>query len=91
MKEPSKQFANSWANDVEQFPEADGALLSVWAHLSFRFAAHFADSFLWQKGIHQALHSAGEDLTKILEQAPHDNDILEKFPVVGILHTRTRA
>jgi len=26
------------------------------------------------------------DLTDALEQAPHYEDVLEKFPVVGILH-----
>jgi len=43
-------------------------------------------SFLWKDGTHQALHTAGVDLTKALEQAPHVGDALEKFPVVGILH-----
>jgi predicted heme/steroid binding protein len=43
-------------------------------------------SFLWKDGTHQVLHSAGVDLTDALEQAPHDEDVLEKFPVVGILH-----
>jgi len=43
-------------------------------------------SFLWKDGIHQVLHSAGADLTDALEQAPHGGDVLEKFPVVGVLH-----
>jgi len=43
-------------------------------------------SFLWKDGTHQVLHSAGVDLTDALEQAPHGGDVLEKFPVVGILH-----
>jgi len=43
-------------------------------------------SFLWKGGIHQVLHSAGVDLTDALEQAPHCGDVLEKFPVVGVLH-----
>ena len=42
-------------------------------------------SFLWKDGTHQVLHSAGVDLTAALEQAPHGRDVLEKFPVVGIL------
>jgi len=45
-------------------------------------------SFLWKNGIHQVLHSAGVDLTDALEQAPHGDDVLEKFPVVGIIHIR---
>jgi len=43
-------------------------------------------SFLWKDGTHQVLHSAGVDLTDALEQAPHDGDLLGKFPVVGIVH-----
>jgi len=45
-----------------------------------------SDSFLWKGGTHQVLHSAGVDLTDALERAPHAADVLEKFPVVGILH-----
>ena len=44
-------------------------------------------SFLWKDGTHQVLHSAGVDLTDALDQAaPHGGDVLQKFPVVGILH-----
>jgi predicted heme/steroid binding protein len=42
-------------------------------------------SFQWQKGNHQVLHRAGADLTDELKQAPHGRDLLERFPVVGIL------
>jgi len=42
-------------------------------------------SFLWQKGNHQVLHDAGEDLTKRLSEAPHGVELLERFPVVGTL------
>jgi len=46
-----------------------------------------SSSFLWKDGTHQVLHSAGVDLTAALEQAPHSEDVLKKFPVVGILHS----
>lgn len=42
-------------------------------------------SFLWRRGRHQALHNAGEDLTENLSDAPHRANMLERFPVVGIL------
>jgi predicted heme/steroid binding protein len=42
-------------------------------------------SFLWKHGKHQAIHVAGVDLTRCITQAPHGIDLLEKFPVVGIL------
>jgi predicted heme/steroid binding protein len=44
-----------------------------------------SDSFLWKDGAHQVLHNAGLDLTDALEQAPHGRDVLEKFPIIGIL------
>ena len=42
-------------------------------------------SFHWRNGKHQVTHRAGEDLTNALAQAPHSGDMLERFPVVGIL------
>jgi predicted heme/steroid binding protein len=42
-------------------------------------------SFLWKNGRHQAMHTAGKDLTSSLDQAPHGEDLLERVPVVGIL------
>nr|MDO8077310.1 cytochrome b5 domain-containing protein [Candidatus Freyarchaeota archaeon] len=43
------------------------------------------DSFLWQNGNHQALHSAGGDLTSEIEKAPHGDEFIKRFPVVGVL------
>lgn len=42
-------------------------------------------SFLWKDGSHQVFHRAGVDLTEALERAPHGDDVLERFPVVGVL------
>lgn len=42
-------------------------------------------SFLWKNGKHQVTIHAGNDLTEALVGAPHGADLLEKFPVVGIL------
>jgi predicted heme/steroid binding protein len=44
-------------------------------------------SFQWRNGNgrHQVLHNAGEDLTESLEQAPHNAELLQRFPVIGIL------
>jgi predicted heme/steroid binding protein len=40
-------------------------------------------SFLWQKGKHQARHYAGVDCTAELQDAPHGADFIYKFPQVG--------
>lgn len=42
-------------------------------------------SDLWEDGDHQGLHEAGKDLTIEMEDAPHDPDELERFPIVGEL------
>ncbi len=42
-------------------------------------------SDLWTDGDHQGMHSAGADLTKELPDAPHDEDVLTSFPLVGEL------
>jgi predicted heme/steroid binding protein len=38
----------------------------------------------WTVGSHYQ-HSAGEDLTEAMENAPHGDDVMEAFPVVGEL------
>ncbi len=47
-------------------------------------------SFLWKDGRHEATHQAGVDLTQALVEAPHGADLLEKYPVVGILVENSR-
>jgi predicted heme/steroid binding protein len=42
-------------------------------------------SKLWAGGAHMKRHGAGEDLTEDIEDAPHDVDVLKRFPQVGIL------
>ncbi len=42
-------------------------------------------SFLWRTGRHQARHFAGQDLTDALADAPHGPELLDRFPVVGVL------
>ena len=44
-----------------------------------------SNSFLWKEGRHQALHQAGVDLTGVLKEAPHGEDLLERVPIVGTL------
>jgi predicted heme/steroid binding protein len=42
-------------------------------------------SFQWEKGSHQVVHKAGQDLTDALKEAPHLPSLLFRFPVVGTL------
>jgi predicted heme/steroid binding protein len=40
-------------------------------------------SFHWKDGTHWAVHHAGCDLTEEMEQAPHFDDMLDKFRSIG--------
>ncbi len=40
---------------------------------------------LWSKGIHMNRHLSGKDLSKDISAAPHEKDVLERYPQVGIL------
>lgn len=42
-------------------------------------------SYHWRDGNHWSLHDAGADLTDELSDAPHSEEMLAKFPVVGRL------
>ncbi len=75
MKEFSKK-------ELEKYNGENGAP----AFIAYRGKVYdVSDSFLWQDGKHQVTHKAGEDLTDALRDAPHGSDLLERFPVVGIL------
>jgi predicted heme/steroid binding protein len=56
------------------------------AYIAYRGKVYdVSKSYHWRKGMHHATHRAGCDLTGALEQAPHDPDLLNKFPIVGEL------
>ncbi len=42
-------------------------------------------SKLWRDGMHMKRHVAGQDLTEEILGAPHDIDVLDRFPRVGVL------
>lgn len=45
-----------------------------------------SNSSLWENGEHLGLHEAGEDLNQAMDEAPHAADLLENFPIVGLLN-----
>ncbi|HBR17216.1 MAG: cytochrome B5 [Deltaproteobacteria bacterium RIFCSPLOWO2_12_FULL_43_16] len=68
--------------ELEQYNGKDG----VSTFISYKEKIYdVSSSFLWQNGKHQALHDAGVDLTHCLGQAPHGEELLERFPIVGTL------
>lgn len=42
-------------------------------------------SRLWAGGIHMKRHGAGEDMTEDIQDAPHETEVLKRFPQVGVL------
>jgi predicted heme/steroid binding protein/uncharacterized membrane protein len=42
-------------------------------------------SKLWRNGLHMKRHHAGGDLTADIQAAPHEPDVLERHPQVGVL------
>ena len=69
----------------EQLSESDGTNGKP-AYVAYKGIVYdVSESFLWKGGKHQGLHRAGRDLTSEIENAPHEADFLERFPVVGEL------
>ena len=50
-----------------------------------------SESSVWENGGHEGLHEAGCDLTQQMKDAPHGDDVLDKFPVVGALAQSEQA
>jgi predicted heme/steroid binding protein/uncharacterized membrane protein len=44
-----------------------------------------SDSRLWRYGTHMKRHKAGNDLTTDIQAAPHETDVLERYPQIGVL------
>jgi len=44
-----------------------------------------SESKLWRNGVHIKRHHAGKDLTTDIQAAPHDRDVLARYPQVGVL------
>jgi len=46
---------------------------------------------LWKNGSHQNMHKAGNDLTDMLKNAPHGEEVFARFPMVDTLdHNREK-
>jgi predicted heme/steroid binding protein len=44
-----------------------------------------SESYSWEDGEHYSEHAAGTDLTDELDFAPHGTDVMDAFPVVGVM------
>jgi len=44
-----------------------------------------SESKLWRNGLHMKRHRAGQELTSDIQAAPHEKNVLARYPQVGIL------
>jgi predicted heme/steroid binding protein/uncharacterized membrane protein len=44
-----------------------------------------SESKLWRNGQHMKRHRSGSDLTGDMQAAPHESDVLERYPQVGVI------
>jgi predicted heme/steroid binding protein/uncharacterized membrane protein len=47
-----------------------------------------SESKLWKGGLHMKRHHAGKDLSVDFQAAPHGEEVLERYPQVGILREK---
>lgn len=69
------------AEELSRYDGRDGTLYIAYDGKVFDVSR----SYHWRNGRHHFRHYAGCDLTRALPQAPHGADVLNEFPVVGIL------
>jgi len=56
------------------------------AYVAFRGKVYdVTESSFWKEGQHEEMHSAGEDLTEMMADAPHGDEVFEQMPVVATL------
>jgi len=78
--EEAKKFS---ANDLSQFNGKNGNP----TYVGYKGKVYdVTDSAQWSEGDHLG-HPAGIDLTEQMETAPHADDVMERFKVVGTLTT----
>ncbi len=68
---------------VEELKQYDG-VNGMPAYIAYKGKVYdVSTSYLWKDGKHQRIHSGGVDLTDSLARAPHDEESLIGFAIVG--------
>jgi predicted heme/steroid binding protein/uncharacterized membrane protein len=70
------------ANELAQYNGEDGKPI----YISNQGKVYdVSESKLWRNGLHMKRHHAGQDLTADIQGAPHEPDVLDRYPQVGTL------
>ena len=68
--------------DLEKFDGKEGRPV----YIAYKGKVYdVTESKLWRNGLHMKRHHAGQDLSADIQGAPHEPDVLERYPQVGIL------
>lgn len=79
MAEELRKFT---IEELKQYNGADGQP----AYIGYKDRViDVSNSKMWRNGNHMRRHQAGEDLTAEIGDAPHDIDVLDRYPQVGTL------
>jgi predicted heme/steroid binding protein/uncharacterized membrane protein len=69
---------------IEELKAGDGS--EGTAYICYRGrVVDVSGSKLWKGGKHMNRHAAGTDLTRELQNAPHGEEVLDRYPQVGLL------
>jgi predicted heme/steroid binding protein len=70
--------------DLAEYDGRDGgAAYTAWEGRVY----DVTDSPMWEAGLHESAHQAGEDLTEAMADAPHGGEVFDGLPVMGILRS----
>ncbi len=88
MSEPRDQDRKFTPAELAAGAGADGAPILI----AFRGKVYdVSGSDLWERGNHMDLHRAGHDLTGEFPDAPHGEEVFERYPQVGVLQEEAMA
>ena len=80
MKEPRTGLREFTAEELKQFDGKDGRPL----YIQFGGKVYdLSNSRLWIQGRHMGIHIRDENLTIAIKGAPHSEEVLSRFPIIG--------
>jgi arsenite oxidase small subunit len=86
MKKSEKEFQAFNLNELKKFDGKEGNPL----YLIFKGKVYdLSESKLWINGSHMGKHSYDEKLEETIKEAPHQEEVLSRFPVIGEIKQET--